>query len=1449
MINPHNILGTALACLVCCTPALAATVTDINPALARVDATQTFTVIGSGLTNLSIDQCAPDGGATGNDTQITFSCRPLVPGRLALRIDGVASQRAIQAHHPVRTGNPAAKGLPQHGGVSLFNGNFHLSAVDLSTPTKGLPFVLGRSYNSYDFGAESRQRGAVDNCRPWRFNWEVRAGYVPDTNQSQIFVQQADGSGRSWWRNASGQWVALDPGNFDDLSLEPDALKLRQRDGTVYTFELPGGALKGQLRSVADVHGNTTTLKYTAGVLQAITDASAGLYRLRWDAWGRLLEVSHTYLRDKPARRVSYSWADPTPCSAGPNGEARYAARLLSVTDNLMGDTRLRSTRYEYAQVGPRTLLQRVVDPTDRTQAALTWRSDVFGNVGVATLANGAGDTWRYDYQYCLALNNGVPEQCATGNAQLLQARGFKTTLTPPLGPVRTVFFDVAGRPSGGLDGLGRRSAATSMAASQELETAAYRTAALPVSSQSALAVQDQYATRYEHDANGLRQRTTDAYGNAHQQHWWNSPTVRNLFCGAGGTSPLGLVSSVVRDDRCRVTAQAAPGQPASTLTYGDPRFAGKPTLHIGPRQEQTAMAYDALGLVNSVRGPSGETTSTVNDRLGRVERSTNPLGGVTATTYLGATSLPETVTDPLNRVTRNTYDNAGRLLTRTDARNQVTSYGYDAAGRLAETRTVVGSQVISQRTVYDALGRVAQSIDANNNASSTTFDGAGNVQQRANALAQATSYTYDDDNRVLRVTDPMGRSTDTTYDRLGRVRTVTTSAGTQSYGYDADGRVIEHVDARGRVTRYAHHPTQGHLEAVTDALGNTTRAEVDAAGNTTAITDPRGQTTRFVFDASNRRTQRTDPNGHVWRWAYDTAGNVIRATAPGGLITEHRYNVAGLLKQTLLPDGATIAYEYDANGNRTAMVDATGRTQYVYDGANRLVQVTDPQGKTLGYGYDPAGNRIALTYPHGKVVGYGFDAANRLVSVTDWLGKTHRYTLNAAGQVTALALGNGTRTSMAYDAAGRLLNLGNAGTGTSVISSHALTMDGNGNITEAAVQLPLLPSFSGGTKTMTYDAANRLATVDGAAVTHDDAGRLTGIGGQGYVYDARDLLTNITGPNAGSNTYNGAGHRVARTLASTGATTRYVIDPTGGDLFSVLAETDGAGTLQRSYIHGYGLLMQVSAAEVPRYYHYDPTGHTVALTDAAGAVTDRYAYTPYGETTASGPTVNPYRFVGKYGVADEGNGLHFMRARFFKQSMGNLLSLDRHEGKIDSGEDLNRYSYAMLNPVRYHDVTGQTANDAEAGRNSHLTVTFHISIHKSSLFQLIQGRGDVIGDLRVSLYYSRPDEGSQFNGPFSPFYLESFVDQQVWIAKWYNMKCEKVRVPVAAYIKDENGNGESHYMEQVIIDPSEADCRRARSGKSIFKRVNLWGNEVRMGGYPWQSEKTHDGYVAGVRG
>ncbi len=141
-----------------------------------------------------------------------------------------------------------------------------------------------------------------------------------------------------------------------------------------------------------------------------------------------------------------------------------------------------------------------------------------------------------------------------------------------------------------------------------------------------------------------------------------------------------------------------------------------------------------------------------------------------------------------------------------------------------------------------------------------------------------------------------------------------------------------------------------------------------------------------------------------------------------------------------------------------------------------------------------------------------------------------------------------------------------------------------------------------------------------------------------------------------------------------------------------ILCETNSGGTISAYYIYGLGLLAKITSDGTQCYYHYDGLGSTVALTNQSGTLTDRYAYSPFGEiANTQGSTYNPFKYVGQFGVMTEPDNTLFMRARFYDPSIGRFLSKDPVDGSLNNPTTLHPYLYASSNPVCVIDPSGRT--------------------------------------------------------------------------------------------------------------------------------------------------------------
>jgi RHS repeat-associated protein len=721
-----------------------------------------------------------------------------------------------------------------------------------------------------------------------------------------------------------------------------------------------------------------------------------------------------------------------------------------------------------------------------------------------------------------------------------------------------------------------------------------------------------------------------------------------------------------------------------------------------------TARRFRPDGKLDYVQDPDGNRITVGYDAAGRLASLTHSSGQFLTITY-NAAGLIALVTDSAGRATTYTYDAANEHLIAVQGPDgRVTHYAYHAGAGAAREHAL--------KTIEPPGGRVI-------------------------------TFGYDDRGRLAsRVFNDDSERVDYGYDSAGGV-TVTDGAGQGELLFDARGLLVQIRDPLGNITRAAY-DEQFNLVRLTGANGLADAFAYDAGGNVVQATDTAGNTTSFTYGPLNRLTSVTDALGRTTQFGHDTRGNLVQTIYPdtsveqiipdalgdaasvttrNGAVMSYTRNAAGQVTRLTFADNTHQDYTYYPNGDLHTATDASDTTTFEYDAGDRLTRVTYPDGRFLAYTYDAAGRRQRVVDQDGFAVNYAYDMVGRLSDLTDDAGaRIVHYTYDAAGRLTRADKGNGTFTTYdVYDAAGELLHLVNHAPDGSVLSRFDYTYDALGRRTSLttldgtwtyeydavgqlthAVFTSTNPAVGNQDLCYEYDAVgnrthtvlngtatdyatnnlNQYTQVGGANYAYDLDDNLTSVtdasGTTTYAYDALDRLTGVTGAaGSWSYEYDALGDRTAST--HNGQRTEYLIDPTG--LGNVVGEFAG-GSAVAHYTYGLGLTSQVGAGGAA-YYDFDALGSTAGLSNAAGGYADRYSYLPFGETqTATEAVANPFQFVGQFGVMQEGNGLEFMRARYFSPDDGRFTSQD----PIGlAGGSVNLYSYSLQSPTNFRDPSG----------------------------------------------------------------------------------------------------------------------------------------------------------------
>lgn len=520
-------------------------------------------------------------------------------------------------------------------------------------------------------------------------------------------------------------------------------------------------------------------------------------------------------------------------------------------------------------------------------------------------------------------------------------------------------------------------------------------------------------------------------------------------------------------------------------------------------RERDGLVSRGANATDNAFTFTRGLYTGPVSD-----ETVLRPLA-LSATITAGANLQGSSTADGLSRgyYTRNEFNAIDAKIATNESNGLWRRHGVDANGNAVATY-LYGTEAAE---AAGAAPLVSHNRFNSRNYETARFDAAVTVDADSNGVNEAivrpvTSFTRDFADRVVAEIGTRGATKSTQFNALGLVtaETMTSGGGTLSskqMKYDLLGNQVKEIDG---LNHAQYHVYQGsRLVADVDALGNTTRYQVDGFGRQTrittaaiqtsitgttasatislrydqrdrlvSVTDGLGQNTTYTYDGRDNRVSMTDANGNVWGTTYDAMNRVLSRTSrqDGQLLTVSRsYDFYGNVISETDEMGRVKSSTYGAFGRKTSELDeGLRRTDYSYDNFGRLVKERRvASGMDISRSYDAAGRIVlvndaatrsstAYTYTvggdraHEKVnvtghvrdISYGYDGMGRLTSWSDSAqGVNMRYEFDQASNLRRAAGSNGIDHRYSYDAADRLIEVRN---GTAVVSTYTYDAAGD---------------------------------------------------------------------------------------------------------------------------------------------------------------------------------------------------------------------------------------------------------------------------------------------------------------------------------------------------------------------------------------------------------------------
>jgi len=567
-------------------------------------------------------------------------------------VDPTAVTAAPSSGFATATGMSAVHSLACNSATSSVDcasGDFWRTFTDASIPGYGPGLDLTRTYNSLNAGTKGIFGYGWTST--YDMNLVVNGG-------GSVTITEADGSQVT--AEPSGSSYTLPAWADSTLSYSSGTYTFVRQQTETYAFNS-----SGQLTSIADRFGNTTTLSYTSGKLSTVTDSSSRTLTFAYGSNGLVSSVT-----DPMSRETTYAYdsLDDLTSVTDPMG------RVTSFTYDTSGDHTLLTLTLANGQSGGPDAgdhLTNTYDSSDRvlTQTDPTGKETTYSYSG-NNFSEAGGNTTITDPDGNVEVNeyfNGQLQATTTGSSTWTygfdQTTLGQTSTLNPDGDVTIDNYDTNGSPVSETNPLSNTATYT-YNSFNEVTCSALPEAASPCSALSPPAAvtaggtisppssaPPAYVTYTEYDTAGNKIWTTTGVYQPGSSTASYSQTTYDLYNGESVT--LGSAT-----DSCTTSAPTT-SLPCATISantvvtqltydsYGDLTSSATPDGNSGSEVAKTTDTYDTDGEQTSSVAPDGNL-SGANAGNYTTTKTYNADGEVTAVTMgggSGSTVVPRTTT------------------------------------------------------------------------------------------------------------------------------------------------------------------------------------------------------------------------------------------------------------------------------------------------------------------------------------------------------------------------------------------------------------------------------------------------------------------------------------------------------------------------------------------------------------------------------------------------------------------------------------------------------------------------------------------------------------------------------------------------------------------------------------------------------------------------------------